>query len=72
MKSVGTLVLIGLVVWWLSKGQGTEAANLLPALKTGATFPSYPSEYELMHTTLPITSFTDKTIPVFTGIDGLG
>lgn len=62
---IGGLVLIGLAVWWLTKGKEAQAAPLL----AGATSPSYPSEYELLHTTVPITGYAEKQIQVFTSFD---
>ena len=61
---VGGLILIGLLVWWLLKGQKTEAAPLL----RGETYLT-ESEYEKLHRVVPITAKEEKEIQVYTSFE---
>ena len=53
---IGTVVIIGLAVWWLTQRQ-----------KQGASGMSEVSEYEKLHTTVPITASTERLFEVYGG-----
>ena len=57
---VGTVVVIGLIVWWLTRSKQTQASELLP----GATS-VVESEYEKLHKTVPITASVEKVLEVY-------
>jgi len=57
---IGGLVIIGLIVWWLTQRKPAQTAELSP----GETYLP-ESEYEKLHTTVPITKYVERTIPVF-------
>ena len=59
---IGTIVIIGLVVWWLTQRREAKAAGLLPA----ETYP-YESEYERLHKVVPITAWTERLFEVYGG-----
>jgi len=61
---IGTLVIIGLIVWWLTRNKQAQAAGLLP----GETYPT-ESEYEKLHRVVPITRYMEKEIPVYQTIE---
>ena len=64
MKGIGAIVIGGLVVWWLAQRQKqAQAAELLP----GKTYPTDlgESEYEKLHTTVPITASTERLFEVY-------
>ena len=51
---IGTVVIIGLAVWWLAQRQ-----------KQGASGMPEVSEYEKLHTTVPITASTKRLFEVY-------
>ena len=59
----GTLVVIGLIAWWLTRSKQVQAAGLLP----GQTYPAEygESEYEKLHKTVPITQWVEKELIVY-------
>ena len=57
--SIGTVVIIGLVIWWLTQRQKPAQASGRPA--------SEVSEYEKLHTTVPITASTERLFEVYGG-----
>ena len=59
---IGAILLIGGLWLILRKPAEAQAATLLP-------YPSYPSEYELLHKVVPITKYEEKKIPVFTSFE---
>jgi len=64
VKGIGAIVIGGLVVWWLTQRQKqAQAAELLP----GKTYPTDlgESEYEKLHTTVPITASTERLFEVY-------
>ena len=54
---IGTVVIIGLVVWWLTQRQRQAQASGMSA--------SGMSEYERLHTTVPITASTERLFEVY-------
>jgi len=65
VKNIGTIVIIGLIIWWLTQRQKeAQAAELLPS----KTYPA-ESEYEKLHRVLPITKYVEKQIPVYSMIE---
>ena len=64
MKGIGTIVIIGLGVGWLTRSKQAQAAELLP----GETYPA-ESEYEKLHRVVPITEFVEKEMPVYNTIE---
>jgi len=64
---IGTLVVIGLIAWWLSRNKQAQAAELLP----GQTYPTEygESEYEKLHKVVPITRYVEREIPVYQTIE---
>ena len=65
MKNIGTIVIIGLIVWWLTQRQKeVQAAEVLPS----KTYPA-ESEYEKLHRVVPITRYMEKEIPVYQTIE---
>ena len=60
---IGTLVVIGLIAWWLSRNKQAQAAELLPEQ-------TYPTEYgEKLHKVVPITRYVEREIPVYQTIE---
>ena len=59
--NIGWVIVIGFVIWWLTRSKQAQAAGLLP----GETYP-YESEYEKLHRVVPITEYVEKELPVFT------
>ena len=57
---IGTIVVIGLIVWWLTQKREARAAELLP----GATYLT-ESEYERLHMIVPITASTERLFEVY-------
>ena len=55
---IGTIVIVGLVIWWLSQRREAQAAGM-PAGEM--------SEYEKLHTYVPITASTEKLFEVYGG-----
>ena len=53
---IGTVVIIGLAVWWLAQRQKQEVSGM-PEV----------SEYEKLHTTVPITANTERLFEVYGG-----
>ena len=51
---IGTAAIIGLAVWWLAQRQKQEATGM-PEV----------SEYEKLHTTVPITASTERLFEVY-------
>jgi len=58
---IGTIVIIGLVLWWLTQRREAQAAGLLP----DQTYPHEISEYERLHMTVPITASTERLFEVY-------
>ena len=54
---IGTIVIIGLIVWWLTRNRQAEAADV------------GESEYEKLHKVVPITEFVKKEVPVYSTIE---
>ena len=108
MKNIGTIVIIGLLVWWLTQRQKEAQAAAFEELtpeqesrrqewkstlvsQEGATMPAEGtawyryimyneplpgrtrileiSEYEKLHTKMPITKYVEKQIPVYSTIE---
>ena len=60
---IGTIVIIGLIIWWLMQRQKqAQAARLSPGAGD-------ETEYEKLHTTVPITRFVEKEMPVYVSIE---
>ena len=57
--SIGMMVIIGLVVWWLTQRQRQAQASGMPT--------SEVSEYEKLHTIVPITASTERLLEVYGG-----
>ena len=53
---IGTVVIVGLVVWWLTQQKQAQAAGM-PAGKM--------SEYERLRTYVPITASTERWFEVY-------
>jgi len=53
---IGTIVVIGLIIWWLTRNRQAQAA---------ATPAGEMSEYERLHTYVPITANTEKLLRVY-------
>jgi len=64
-QGIGTLLIIGLIMWWLWQRKPAQAAELLP----GAIYPPEVSEYELLHRVVPITEYREEVVPVFVSIE---
>jgi plastocyanin domain-containing protein len=60
MKNIGTIIIIGLLAWWFLKGQKQTQAST-----SAAAAPATLSEWDLLHTTVPITGYETKEIQVF-------
>jgi hypothetical protein len=60
------ILIIGLVVWILFKGQKQAQASTSTSTTTE---PATISEYELLHTTVPITGYVETEIPVFANLE---
>ena len=54
---IGTLVVIGLVIWWLTQRQKQAQASGIP--------PGEMSEYEKLHIMVPITAKTERLFEVY-------
>ena len=54
---IGTVIIIGLVVWCLTQRQRQAQASGRPAGEV--------SEYEKLHTTVPITANTERLFEVY-------
>ena len=54
---IGTIVVIGLIVWWLTQRQKQAQASGIP--------PGEMSEYEKLHTYVPITASTERLFEVY-------
>ena len=67
MKGIGTIVIIGLVVWWITRSRQARAAELLP----GQTYPAEvgESEYEKLHKIVPTTRYVEREVPVYSTIE---
>ena len=52
---IGTVVIIGLVAWWLTQRQRQARAYWKPEM----------DEYEKLHTTVPITALTERLFEVY-------
>ena len=63
MKGIGGLIIVGLILWAISKAEPVKAAE---AEKVTAIEPSL---YELLHTTVPITEYREVEIPTFETIE---
>ena len=59
---IGILVIIGLIAWWLTQQKQAQATGL-PIDEM--------SEYEKLHTTVPITRYVEKEMPVYQTIEEL-
>ena len=66
---IGILIIAGLIIWWLIQSKQARAAGLLP----GQTYPAQvgETEYEKLHTTVPITRYVEKEMPVYQTIEEL-
>jgi len=62
-RGIGTIVIIGLIVWWLTQRQEARAIGLAPK-----TYIS-ESEYEKLHTYVPITRWVEKEHIVFDNLE---
>ena len=64
---IGTLVVIGLIAWWLGRNKQAQAAELLPE----QTYPTEygESEYGKLHKVAPITRYAEREIPVYQTIE---
>ena len=64
---IGTIIFIGLVVWWLTQSKQARAAELLPR----QTYPSEvgETESEKLHKVVPITEYIERQIPVYQTIE---
>ena len=58
MKGIGAIVIVGLVIWWLTQQKQAQASGM----PTGEM-----SEYEKLHTTVPITAHTERLFEVYGG-----
>ena len=56
---IGALVVIGLLVWWLTRSKQARVAGLPTT--------SEISEYEKLHTYVPITAKTERLFEVYGG-----
>ena len=56
-QSIGIIVIIGLVAWWLTQRQKQAQAS--------GTSASGMDEYEKLHTTVPITANTERLFEVY-------
>ena len=54
---IGTVVVIGLIVWWLTRQKQAQAAAMPTA--------GEKSEYEKLHTYVPITASTERWFEVY-------
>ena len=64
---IGTLVVIGLIAWWLSRNKQAQAAESLPELAYRTEYGE--SEYEKLHKVVPITRYVEREIPVYQTIE---
>ena len=63
-SGIGMPVIIGLVVWWLTRSKQVQATGLLPE----QTYPT-KSEYEKLRRVVPITAYVERTVPVYQSIE---
>ena len=63
MKGIGGLIIVGLILWAISKGEPAKAMEIEKVTVIE------PSLYELLHTTVPITEYSVEEIPVFTSLE---
>ena len=54
---IGTLVIIGLVVWWITWDRQAKAAEY------------GEPEYEKLHKVVPITRYVEREMPVYSTIE---
>jgi len=54
-QGIGTIVIIGLVVWWLTQRQKQAQVSGIPEI----------DEYKKLHTTVPITASTERLFEVY-------
>ena len=59
--AVGTLVIIGLIAWWLMRRARPAPTGVVPL--------PYESEYEKLHKVVPITKHIEVEIPVYRTIE---
>ena len=58
MKGIGAIVIVGLVIWWLAQRREAQASGM----PTGEM-----SEYEKLHTYVPITASAERLLEVYGG-----
>ena len=63
--SIGTVVIIGLVIWWLTqRPKSIQTTEITPM-----RFYPQGSEYEKLHRVVPITKHIEVEIPVYRTIE---
>ena len=63
--SIGTVVIIGLVIWWLTQRPKSIQTTKITPMR----FYPQGSEYEKLHKVVPITRYVERQIPVY-GLQG--
>ena len=61
---IGAIVVIGLIAWWLTRSKQAQAATGVPSGEV-----SRLSEYEKLHTYVPITRHIEKELVVFDNLE---